>query len=87
MNDRRAVAISAIAYTSVATIAAGTFLTVTLTTGDYNWAARLGGAGWVFLLSMIILMPTVTPWIKRKLQQPGEDHQNVQPKEASDVGS
>jgi len=28
---------------------------------------RLGGAGWVFFLSMIILMPTVIPWVKRRL--------------------
>ena len=26
-----------------------------------------GGSGWVFLLSMIILMPTVTPWLRKLL--------------------
>jgi hypothetical protein len=30
--------------------------------------ARLGGSAWVFLLSMIILMPTVTPWLRRRLR-------------------
>jgi hypothetical protein len=59
--------ISAMLYTGVSLIAGGAFLLVTAFTGDYTWVARLGGAFWVFLLSMIILMPTVTPWIKRRL--------------------
>jgi len=29
--------------------------------------ARIGGSAWVFLLSMIILMPTVTPWLRKRL--------------------
>lgn len=67
MNERRASYISAIIYTSIALLVAGAFLAVTTLGGDYDWVARLGGAGWVFLLSMIILMPTVTPWVKRRL--------------------
>ena len=59
--------LSALIYTSVALGAAGLFLAVTILTGEYAWVARIGGAGWVFLLSMIILMPTITPWVKRKL--------------------
>ena len=59
--------ISALLYTGVSTLAAGGFVLITVFTGDYGWVARLGGASWVFLLSMIILMPTVTPWIKRRL--------------------
>jgi YHS domain-containing protein len=83
MNENRANALSALTYTGIATVAASAFLAVTLFTGDYNWAARFGGAGWVFLLSMIILMPTVTPWIKRRLEQPRDGHQNSQPEEAT----
>jgi hypothetical protein len=67
VNERRASYISAIIYTSIALLVAGAFLAVTTLGGDYDWVARLGGAGWVFLLSMIILMPTVTPWVKRRL--------------------
>jgi hypothetical protein len=67
MNERRASYLSAIIYTGIALLGAGTFLVATTLSGDYNWVARLGGAGWVFLLSMIILMPTVTPWLKRRL--------------------
>ena len=69
MNERRASYISAIIYTSIALLVAGAFLAVTTLGGDYDWVARLGGAGWVFLLSMIILMPTVTPWLKRRLRR------------------
>jgi len=28
----------------------------------------VGGSGWLFLLSMIILMPTVTPWVRKRLE-------------------
>ncbi len=59
--------LSALIYTTVALTASGLFLTVTLLR-DYNWVTRVGGAGWVFLLSMIILMPLVTSFVKRKHQ-------------------
>ncbi len=36
---------------------------VAATIGGYDWVARLGSAGWVFVLSMIILMPTVMPLV------------------------
>jgi hypothetical protein len=36
---------------------------VAATIGGYDWVARLGSAGWVFVLSMIILMPTMMPLI------------------------
>jgi hypothetical protein len=58
---------SVFVYTSIALAAAGLFLAATTLRGDYSWVARLGGAGWVFLLSMIILAPTVTPWVKKRL--------------------
>lgn len=68
--------ISALIYTTVALTAAATFLAVTTFTGDYTWVARLGGAGWVFLLSMIILMPSVTPWVKGRAmrERPATQH-------------
>ena len=59
--------ISALIYTGISALAAGTFFTVTLV-GNYNWLTVIGGAGWVFMLSMIILMPIVTPMVKRKIQ-------------------
>lgn len=59
MNTRSAGLVSALIYTSISVIASSLFLIVTIA-GDYNLVARIGGAGWVFLLSMIILMPIVT---------------------------
>jgi cytochrome c biogenesis protein CcdA len=67
MHDQRAVYISALVYTVISLLGAAAFLAATTLRGDYDWVARLGGAGWVFLLSMIILIPTVTPWVKNRL--------------------
>lgn len=63
----RATLLSGLLYTSVSVTAGAIFLAITVSTGDYTWVARLGGAGWVFFLSMIILMPTVIPWVKRRV--------------------
>lgn len=68
MDEKRATYVSALIYTAVALLGAVAFLAVTTLRGDYDWVARLGGTGWVFLLSMIILMPTVTPWVKRRVR-------------------
>ena len=59
--------ISAVVYTAVSALAAGAFFAATVLTGDHSWVARIGGSAWVFGLSMIILMPTVTPWLRRRL--------------------
>ena len=67
MDEQRARYISVLIYTAISLLGAVAFLAATTLRGDYNWVARLGGAGWVFLLSMIILAPTVTPWVKRRL--------------------
>ena len=58
--------ISTLIYTTLSLLAAGTFFGVTLA-GDYTWVARAGGAAWVFGLSMIVLMPVVTPRVKRRM--------------------
>ncbi len=59
--------ISALIYTGISVLAAGLFLLGTLT-GEYTVVERIGGTAWVFLLSMIILMPVVTPLVKRKVK-------------------
>ena len=66
LDAKDAARLSAAVYTSIALLAALAFFLVTLLTGDYTWVARVGGAAWVFGLSMIILMPTVTPWIRSR---------------------
>ncbi|MBI2829758.1 MAG: hypothetical protein HYX81_01220 [Chloroflexi bacterium] len=60
--------ISAFIYTGISLAMAGLFLLATLA-GDYTLVERFGGAGWVFMLSMIILMPVVTPMVKKRLGQ------------------
>jgi hypothetical protein len=57
--------IAAVLYTGGSLLATLTFFTAA-TIGDYGWVARLGGAGWIFVLAMIILMPTLTPWVRER---------------------
>lgn len=59
---------AAVVYTGLSLLASGAFLTVTLLTGDYDWTARVGGAFWMWLLSMIILMPLIIPWARARRQ-------------------
>ncbi|HEY82334.1 MAG TPA: hypothetical protein G4O01_03475 [Dehalococcoidia bacterium] len=59
--------ISAFIYTGISALAAGLFLLGTLG-GEYTPVERIGGAVWVFLLSMIILMPVVTSAVKKRVK-------------------
>ena len=65
--QRKAVKLSAIIYISVSLILAGAFLGVSSVL-KYPYVARYGGTVWVFLLSMIITMPTITPLVKKILR-------------------
>jgi len=58
--------VSAFIYLSIALVASGIFLAITIA-GDYTWVARVGGAVWIFLLSTIILMPIVIPAVRKRL--------------------
>ena len=58
--------ISAFIYISISLTASGVFFTLTLF-GDHTWVTRIGGAVWIFLLVMIVLMPTIIPIIKKRL--------------------
>ena len=57
--------ISVIIYLGIAILLSILFFVGTFT-GNYTLIERIGGSFWVFLLSTIILMPIVIPWIKRK---------------------
>ena len=59
--------ISALIYTGLSVLTAGIFLLGTLA-GEYTLVERIGGTGWVFVLSMIILMPIVTPLMKKRVR-------------------
>lgn len=57
--------ISTLISAAISVTAAGLFFLGTLA-GEYTPVERIGGVAWVLLLSMIILMPVVTPLVKRK---------------------
>ena len=57
---------SSLIYTGISVAAAIVFFMATLA-GTYTAVERFGGSVWVFILSMIILMPVVIPRVKRKL--------------------
>ena len=59
--------ISALIYTGISLVAGALFLLATLP-GDYTWVERGGGSAWVFLLTMIVLMPIVTPLVRRRTE-------------------
>jgi hypothetical protein len=48
----------------LALLAAGLFLALATGKGETSWAGRAIGAGWVFLLTAIILMPILVPKMK-----------------------
>lgn len=66
-NQRKAARISAAAYTLTSLIIALSFFALASAMGKYAPTAIYGGTAWVFLLSMIVTMPTITPWVKNRL--------------------
>ena len=71
LTQENAGRIGALVYTGGSLAAALIFFTAAAA-GGYGWVARLGGAAWVFALAMIILMPTVTPFLRERAGQPVE---------------
>ena len=57
--------VSAVVYTAIAALAAAVLFGVATAAG-YDWVARIGGAGWIFLLMMVILMPTVPSLLRER---------------------
>jgi len=68
VSSTRSGLFSAVIHSGIPLAGALVFFVVTSTTGDYSWVSRIGGAVWVFLLSMIILMPTLTPLILARVR-------------------
>ena len=52
----------------LALLLAGAFFAFTTLRGGYSPLARYGGAGWVFLLSLIVALPTITPVLKKRFK-------------------
>jgi Cu+-exporting ATPase len=66
INASNVNSVSAVVYTAGSLSAALAFF-LGATIGDYEWVARLGGAAWVFALSMVILMPTVPGFVRERV--------------------
>lgn len=59
---------SALIYLPISVGAALLFLLASSVSGDYPTVARLGGAVWVGLLSLIVSMPIVTDRVKKQVR-------------------
>ena len=57
--------VSAAIYTGISLLAAGLFIVATLPS-QYTSVDRFGGAAWVFILCMIILMPVIIPLVRKR---------------------
>jgi hypothetical protein len=64
--ERRVIRVSALWYTGISLGVVGLFLVLVRSVGGYPPAAVYGGAVWSFLLSMIVTMPVVTAYFKRR---------------------
>ena len=53
-------------YIPLSVGAALLFLLAASLAGDYSLVARLGGAFWVGLLTLIVTTPLVTTWVKER---------------------
>lgn len=65
MGEVRTGRIAALIYVGISLLAAATFVLVTTYAGSYPPVARYGGAAWIFLLMMIVLMPFVIPRVRK----------------------
>ena len=66
--EKRIAQRSALVYIPISLGAAMAFFLLTLVTGNYEPVARIGGAVWVALLSLIVSMPIVISRMKKKYQ-------------------
>ena len=67
-KESKTTILSAITYTGISALLAGLFFTVATLSGQHGAVARYGGTAWVFLLAMIITMPIIIPFWKRRLK-------------------
>lgn len=65
MNAKQLSIYSAVWYVGTSLVLAAAFYLLT-SGGQYPEIARIGGAVWIFILSMIITMPIYIPWLRKK---------------------
>ena len=61
-------AVAAAVYLGVSLLAAAAFAGLATLKGETSWPSRLIGAAWVFLLTTIVLMPVVIPWVRNRAE-------------------
>ena len=71
ITEANVTAVSAVLHTGLSALAALVFFAVAFAAG-YDWVARIGGAGWVFVLAMVILMPTVPALLRGRIASPDQ---------------
>jgi hypothetical protein len=60
---------AAFIYSGISVAAAVAFFLVTTFVAGYPAVARYGGAAWIFLLMMIVLMPIVIPRVQKRAKK------------------
>lgn len=55
-------------YLGIAALVAALFVVLATLKGERSWASRFIGAAWVFLLTVVVLMPVVIPWVQKRTQ-------------------
>lgn len=65
MNENKVTTVSAFWYIGISLTLSFVFFLIT-GWNQYDAVARYGGSIWVFILTMIITMPVIIPWIKKK---------------------
>ena len=66
--ERKIAVTSVVIYSIISVTASLLFLLAASLAGQYSDVARIGGAGWVLLLALIITMPLVTSIVKKSLK-------------------
>ncbi|MDR7414530.1 MAG: hypothetical protein QN202_10125 [Armatimonadota bacterium] len=61
-------AAAAALYLGASLLAAAAFVGLATLKGETSWSSRLIGAAWVFLLTTIVLMPVVIPWVRKRTE-------------------
>lgn len=66
MALRQPSAVAAALYLGLSAFAAALFIGFATLKGETSWVSKLVGAAWVFLLTAIVLMPVVIPWVQKR---------------------
>ena len=63
---KKALRVSYLLSFTFALVLGGGFFLITSLTGEHSPLTRYGGGAWVFLLALIVALPTITPFMKRR---------------------